>query len=513
MNPGNRYRHTVARGHSASVELSNAPSPDFIPGDGAAHTLPRMPSVHLERERKLAVPVGFELPPDLGKALPAVTLVSTYHDTPDHRLALAGITLRRREQRGRASWQLKLPAGDARSEVEMPDAGAVPQEALDLLAAHLRGDTPQPVATLRTQRRRRRVSRGGREVAEVAHDVVVIDGAAGPGSLEEVEVELLDGGTDGDLERLTGALRKAGATPGDQRSKLARALDLPAAPAADLRTARARLGSVLSAQVAAMLAHDPHVRLGGDPEALHQFRVATRRLRALLRAARPSLDREWADGLRRDLGTLASATGDARDLDVFSAHLAAAGAALDADAPHAAELLALLTPAREAARARVVTALRDPGYATLVGRLVTECAAPPVTRRVRPGAVVAAEFRRLCKAAAAVKAPGDAELHRMRIAGKRARYAAELAAEPGDQAAGFLRSARRLQDVLGEHQDAVVAEAHLRDIAAAATGPVALTAGRLVERERRRRESCRARLPAAWRAMRRSARRWKPLNQ
>jgi CHAD domain-containing protein len=468
---------------------------------------------HLERERKLDVPTGFELPTGIGRAFPAVILESTYHDTPDHRLAAAGITLRRRTSRGRSSWQLKLPADGGRQEIDMPDAPAVPEDALRLLTAHLRGAELGPVATLRTHRRRRRAQRRGKEVAEIAHDSVTVEGAATGGGFEEVEVELLDGGSEADLERLEAELTAAGAKASDQRSKLARALDLPRPPAADLRTARARLGAVLSAQAAAMLAHDPHVRVGADPEALHRFRVATRRLRALLRAARPALDRAWADGLRGELGALADQTGDARDLDVFAARLERAGAALDEDAAAAAELVGLLEPARRAARERVLAALDAPAYPALLDRLVRECASPPVTARVRPGAVAAAEVRRLRRVArSGVRATDPAELHRLRISGKRARYAAELAATPGDRAgATFLRAARRFQDVLGEHQDAVVAEAHLRGLAAGARGPVALAAGRLVERERTARADALRDLPAAWKALDRAAGRWKAL--
>ena len=472
-----------------------------------------MAGSHLERERKLDVPAGFELPTGIGRAFPAVILESTYHDTPDHRLAAAGITLRRRTARGRSSWQLKLPAEGGRQEIEMPDAPAVPEDVLNLLTAHLRGARLGPVATLRTHRRRRRARRRGADVAEIAHDTVTVEGAAAGAGFEEVEVELLEAGSEADLERLEKALATAGATPSDQRPKLARALDLPRPPAADVRTARARLGAVLSAQVAAMLAHDPHVRVGADPEALHRYRVATRRLRALLRAARPALDRAWADGLRRDLGELADQTGDARDLDVFAARLERAGATLDADAAAAAELVGLLEPARRAARERVRAALDAPAYPALLDRLVRECASPPVTARVRPGAVAAAEVRRLRRAArSGVGTTDPAELHRLRIAGKRARYAAELAAAPGDRAGtAFLRAAKRFQDVLGEHQDAVVAESHLRGLAAGARGPVALAAGRLVERERAARAGARHELPAAWKTLERAAGRWKAL--
>ena len=72
----------------------------------------------LERELKLAAPDGFELPDLGGEPLERRTFTSTYYDTPDHRLARAGITLRRRVEHGKGLWQLKLPEGTARRELE-----------------------------------------------------------------------------------------------------------------------------------------------------------------------------------------------------------------------------------------------------------------------------------------------------------------------------------------------------------------------------------------------------------
>ena len=62
-----------------------------------------------------------------------------------------------------------------------------------------------------------------------------------------------------------------------------------------------------------------------------------------------------------------------------------------------------------------------------------------------------------------------------------------------------------LQDVLGEHQDAIVAEGRLRELLATSPGSgAAFAAGRLVERERTRRTAARAALPKAWRKLERA---------
>ena len=62
-----------------------------------------------------------------------------------------------------------------------------------------------------------------------------------------------------------------------------------------------RLRIVLERQYAQMLRHDPGVRLDLDPEDVHRMRVAVRRARAVLRAARPLLDTEWSEPLRAEL--------------------------------------------------------------------------------------------------------------------------------------------------------------------------------------------------------------------
>ena len=276
----------------------------------------------LERECKLDVAEGFLLPELPGERLRTVTLISAYHDTPDHRLAASGITLRRRTRARSVRWQLKLPAEGGRFEVELAGRTAEPPpEASELLAAHLRGAPLGPVATLRTRRLGRRVVRNEIAVADVFHDVVTVDDeSAVRARLDEVEIELLPAGDERDMRRLAKTLRRAGAVVGDERPKVFRVLDLTAgAPVAvTAETAPAeRLGAMLAAHVRAMLVADPAVRLGLGSEPLHDFRVATRRMRALLRAARSGLDERWAEGLRRELGWLAGETGAARDLDVL----------------------------------------------------------------------------------------------------------------------------------------------------------------------------------------------------
>ena len=148
----------------------------------------------------------------------------------------------------------------------------------------------------------------------------MIDEQPVPRSFDELEVELLEG-DEKDLRRLEKALRDAGAADGETRPKMLQALDLTferevTQPVRD-GSASATLAAELKRQYERLLAHDPGTRLGTDPEELHQFRVATRRLRAFLRAGRELLDPAWAETLRTELRWLGGELGPSRDLDVL----------------------------------------------------------------------------------------------------------------------------------------------------------------------------------------------------
>ena len=190
------------------------------------------------------------------------------------------------------------------------------------------------------------------------------------------------------------------------------------------------MAAALREQYAAIVRHDPGTRLGRDPEELHQMRVATRRMRAILRAARPLLDPEWVRSLRAEVGWLGGALGPVRDLDVLVGHLRADAHLLgDADERAFLVLLRSLESEREADRAAMLQALREPRFVRLVDRLEPRRRRrrfTPAGRSLR--ALAAREFRRLRKRVRALgDDPPDEDLHAARIAVKRARYAAELA--------------------------------------------------------------------------------------
>jgi CHAD domain-containing protein len=462
----------------------------------------------VEREVKLAPGEGFVLPELGGDTRPTRVFISTYHDTDDLVLARHGITLRHRVEGGAGRWQLKLPREASRAELEQPGPPARPPlELSTLLFALLRGRDLNPVARLRTRREVVLV-----DGVEVVDDLVsVLDGQRVARRFREIEVELV-GGEERTLRRLAKELRRAGATQaGELRPKLYRALDLPlpdeAAAVPRGTPVGAALGIALGEQARRVLLHDPGVRLGSDPEDLHQLRVATRRLRAFLRAGRSLLEPTWSESLREEIGWLGGALGPARDLDVLIERLVADADVIGAHAEDVDGLLRELEAEREAARGVVVGALSSDRYLALLDRL-EHVSEPELSGDETPlRDIWRAEWRRTRKAFARLDGDSpDADLHRGRIRVKRARYAAELAShELGKRGARFVDAAKRLQDVLGEHQDAVVAEERIRAWAGKADGAGAADA--LLRQEDERKAARRADWPAAWKELRRAAKR------
>ncbi len=467
----------------------------------------------VERELKLTPTDGFRLADLDGVQLPSRDFVSTYFDTPELSLARAGITLRHRSEGGSRLWQLKVPHGTARIELEVAGPPArPPEELLALLVVHLRGARPDRVARLRTRRKTVRV-----DGAEVVDDSVsVLDGQRVKMRFREIEVELTGDGDERALRRLEKELVGIGAEPADFRSKLARALDLAGPEAAmpvsseDMAPEQV-VAAALREQHARLLAHDPGTRLGRDPEDLHQMRVATRRARAFLRAARPVLDPDWSEGLRVELGWLGSELGPARDLDVLVERMRAEIARLSDDGSAVRGLLDSLERRRRKARRSAVAALSEERYFALLDRLA-DPQPPPVPDGTGSLAELWwAEFARTRRRFDKLDATSaDDELHAARIRVKRARYAAELAAaELGAAGERFVDAAKELQDVLGEHQDAFVAEEQIR--AWSQGKPEADDAvRRLSKRERTRRKKAREEWPGAWKALERRARKARP---
>jgi CHAD domain-containing protein len=509
----------------------------------------------LEEERKYTVDARFGMP-DLSGCVPEggevitrepVRLRATYYDTADRRLARAGASLRFR--RGDAApWTVKLPTDvvGVRHEISRTGTPAmIPAELVELVTAYTRGETLEPAAALRTTRRVYELrDSAGRLLAELDDDIVaVLDGQRIRLRFREIELERHDGGRKL-LDRVGEALRVAGADDtGEFVAKHLRALG-PLAPP-DLTPAAAELprkataGDVVTravrADIARMLAYDPFVRLreplpDGDT-AVHQMRVGVRRLRTDLRTFRPVLDPLWANGLRAELSWLADKLGAARDAEVLRERLretAAADPLAPLDDVAVARMDADLAARHEDALTALDVALRSDRYRVLLGHLIAAAAAPRLlagraelpARELLPR-LVAKPWRDLAYGSDGISGAGqldplapDDEWHEVRIRAKRARYATEaVAAVLGGPAAELAKAIAGVQGQIGEHQDAAIAAQTWLAIAHADPDDhtLAVTAGRLYERERAAVRRAREGFPAVWaRADRRQLTGWLP---
>ncbi|MCG6495389.1 CHAD domain-containing protein [Kitasatospora sp. A2-31] len=268
----------------------------------------------------------------------------------------------------------------------------------------------------------------------------------------------------------------------------------------------------IGTQAAVLDGLDAAVR-ADEPDAVHRMRVACRRLRSALRTFRRVFASGATDDLVAELRWLGAALGRARDREVLGERLVA----------QARELPAACGPdrvARELERwsaqeyrrlwPEVVAALDSPRRRALADGLAALLADPPLRGRAgRPARpelarIAAREQRRTAKRVRAALGEGPADgpardraLHEARKAAKRARYAGETAVPAvGRRAERYVERMKAVQEVLGEHQDAVVAGAALREQAVGsgeAFGFGVLYAWQLAAGEAARRE-----LPVVW---------------
>ncbi|MEH0980733.1 CYTH and CHAD domain-containing protein [Micromonospora sp. CPCC 205556] len=443
----------------------------------------------VERERKYAGGEGFVLPDLTGcggvttvSDATALDLDAVYLDSADLRLARSGYALRRRTGGHDAGWHLKVgAAGGARTEHQFPagpDDVDPPAELVALFRAAARGAPVGPAARITNHRvERRLLDARDRVLAEVVEDAVegrdLVTGEVQ--QWREIEVELVDG-DDGLLDAVESRLREAGARPVPvSKSHRALAARLAATGAGPTAPAVAPVVDYALAQRDTLIANHPGARLG-DEDAVHDMRVAARRLRATLRTFRGLWDRRASRALRAELRWLGRRLGPVRDAQVMAARLT--------DAVHAepVELVLGPVPARITERfagdvAAALDGLREAldsdRYIDLLTGLDRLLEGPPartvgprwVTRRVRRAVSRADERldRALAGRPAADSGAEDVALHEARKAYKAARYAVEVRRPAaGKPAVRLARRLKELQRLLGAHQDSVITREVLR---------------------------------------------------
>ena len=494
-------------------------------------------NVAIERETKLDANVDFTLP-DLRRVVPRAAVLqtqrlwSTYLDSGDLRLWAAGITLRHRrgEDEGPGLWTLKLPIHLGASQTVRSEhtwegtVGTVPPEVREILVGVLRREPLKVVAELECTRRRIALSdENGKPIGEIDDDDVTVHGGHQDG-LRFHEVELETAADDDWVGKVLDRLVEAGARPGSGRPKLGRALGQTENEDRPRAGRHLTVGDVLRRGIGSSLQrlvdHDYRLRLDpSDPasEAIHQARVASRRLRSDLKTVGDVLDPVWLRHTRDDLEWLGSALGKVRDCDVLADYLAVERHQGSVDPEGLAVLVTMLRKERSEACWGVAQVLGSDRYLTLLDRLHAAAAHPPVAepsasaelaRDMLPP-MVARDWNRLRKAARrAHRRPTDRHLHKVRICAKQLRYAGELLSPAvGKQARSTARAAKHLQTLLGHHQDAVVAQRWLHRQAETGSGIVGFTAGQLASGQRLRQLEARAGWMSLWHRLDRPKRR------
>ena len=203
-----------------------------------------------------------------------------------------------------------------------------------------------------------------------------------------------------------------------------------------------------------------------DAEGIHRMRVATRRLRSTLKTFKASFDPQRAVFLRGELKWLADVLGAVRDGQVLSQKLLVG----TEDFPQvAARIRAKLEADVARGQQELVAALDGDRYLALLDAVddLADDPEPDDAGALRKAAKVVRKADRLLDEATADEE--DGELHEARKAYKQARYAVEVfAPSAGKRGKGLVKALTGLQDVLGAHQDSVVAREVLQEVAEAA---------------------------------------------
>ena len=221
-----------------------------------------------------------------------------------------------------------------------------------------------------------------------------------------------------------------------------------------------------NAALAQIAANTPGVARGADPEYLHQLRVGVRRLLSAMRTFRPLLKRKRAKALANDLRVAMQVFGSARDWDVFLVTLKRAKAEEALAVSAARQRLDAAAQARTLAGSAAFQQTQDRARRWLEKGPWRASAQPHHAIRGYAGISLDGAYRRLSKRARDIDWRDQRERHRVRIALKRLRYAADFFADcfSSPKIRPFLARLSALQDTLGELNDLAVAHTLLGEL-------------------------------------------------
>jgi CHAD domain-containing protein len=261
--------------------------------------------------------------------------------------------------------------------------------------------------------------------------------------------------------------RKRPATKEGERSQRPPTLTLPRVKPGD-PAGHALLTSLESALLRIQAAEDAASR--GDDKGIHRLRTATRRLRSDLRAFQDLVDPRWAEVLAGELKWFTGLLGVVRDVDVLTGRIELALASEARSEREAmSPLFEILSTRHAMGMLAVRDALKGDRYRNLLASLQHAIAHPllkdeahkPCRRALPP--LARAAWRQLRKSASDLRpSDPDESFHEVRKRAKRARYNAEMVVSilgrpAAKRARPFIRGVTRVQDILGAHQDAIIA--------------------------------------------------------
>ena len=488
----------------------------------------------IERERKFEAKDELNIPDVAGASVvdrSDVRLTATYWDTVSRRLLRWGHTLRHRRASDGSEdrWTLKLaiPSRKKKGELHRAEVNVAgprlypPREIRDLARAIVRRAVLRPIAVVITERHSVELSGGEpTERVELSDDHVssIVGLHRGP-AFRQIELAAASPRADGLMDDVSEALIGVGAVRADT-SKLTTVLGDTPEPEIILPRSGAGISFrdvvrfAIGSGASRLIANDPVARIGSDPEAIHQARVATRRLRSDLKTLEPLMDRTAVTKMRDELRWVSELLGSVRDTDVLIARVEETGRQLCLEPGATSAIVTELEQDRRRSHRELVDALASGRYVALVRELIAASEAPPLAqeldgdRRAGPKVrkLIRKSWRRVPRAVKRLQTnPNDTALHEIRKRAKRARYAAELAAAALEVDTGrWAKRLEQMQDVLGELQDAVVADERLAALVrdARITGRAAFAAGKLACAMDQARSHARDRWPASWKAAR-----------
>jgi inorganic triphosphatase YgiF len=446
---------------------------------------------------------------DAGQGRRVQHFESVYFDTPRLDLRARGLVLRVRRAGDRylqTIKRIKSPgASFDRWEVEHEIAGPAPhfdpedRAALGAIALKAGKAAFRPVFTVKSERTTWNSEAGGAAV-EVALDRGHIVAGGHTSTLCELEIELKQGSAK-DLFALgrrlaaLAALRPTTFTKDERGYRLldeswGRAVHARSAPITQAMNPREAFRAVGLECVQHFLLNEMVVRAGFDSEAIHQARIAVRRLRSALSLFRPIAADDRYEAVKSDLKFLSDALGEARDADVFQARILAPAVAQAGAAAHGLDALAAMgervkldryqeliaTLASEHCRQKLIGLIEWLEAGDWAGNedRSDETARAFVRRRIRKA------YKRLLRDSAEINDLADEQVHDIRKRAKRLRYCAEfisgvMTGKSRERHKRFLTVLGRVQTRLGKRQDKVFAREMLADLANAPDASMART--------------------------------------